>query len=100
MNKVAAEKLAEFHEKQSQRSEKGQIYKIWTLQGVGTEAIPTVPREDVLPFGFAASKPCFRFKTIGHLAIFRVVVCERECASIGKGLIFQKLPPSNRYSKS
>lgn len=70
MDKEAAEELAEFHEKQLQRIEEVISQKVWAQQGVGTKASPIGPKDDVLPLSFTASKPCFRFKKIGHLDSF------------------------------
>lgn len=100
MDEKVAEELAEFQEKQRQRSEEGKIHKVWTLQGVGTESSPIGPKDNVLPFCFTASKPCFRFQKIGHLDIFRGVVFERERTSINRGPIVRKPPLNSRYSKT
>jgi hypothetical protein len=77
VDEQAAEELAIFHEKQRQTYDDKE-QKIWTKQGVGTLESPMGPRDDVLPFGFSAAKPCFRCKFIGHLASYRGIVCERS----------------------
>jgi hypothetical protein len=72
------EELAVFHEKQRQNYDDEKEHKVWTKQGVGTLESPMGPRDDILPFGFSAAKPCFRCKFIGHLASYRGIVCERS----------------------
>lgn len=57
MDEDAAEKLAELHEKQSQRSEEGTNRKNWTVQGISTEASSIGPRDDILSSDFTANKP-------------------------------------------
>ena len=77
VDEQAEEELAVFHEKQRQ-SYDDKEHKVWTKQGVGTLESPMGPRDDVLPFGFSAAKPCFRCKFIGHLASYRGIFCERS----------------------
>jgi len=82
VDEQAAEELAIFHEKQRQTYDDKE-HKVWTKQGVGTLESPMGPRDDVLPFGFSAAKPCFRCKFIGHLASYRGIVCERSSQQEG-----------------
>lgn len=59
MDEEAPEELEEFLEKQRQRSEEVRSQNVWTHQGVGTAASLIGSRDNVLPFGFTAIKPCF-----------------------------------------
>ena len=67
--------------------------EVWTKKGVGTLERPMGPRDDVLPFGFSAAKPCFRSKFIGYLASYRGIVCERNHQQEGVAT------PPNRWQK-
>ena len=82
VDELSAKEMAIFHEKQRQAFDDKE-HKVWTKQGEGTLESPMGPRDDVLPFGFSAAKPCFRCKFIGHLASYRGIVCERNSQQEG-----------------
>lgn len=100
MEEKAAGKLAQLYKKHRHRDKERKNTNIWIHQGIVTEDSPIGSRDDVLPFGFTVSKPCFRCKTIEHISSFCEVVCERNRASLKNSPGARKPPTNNQFPEN